>query len=174
MIDNQAQGQEPAEPAIYRRRSARVLLLDRAGHILLFRLRDPAHGHCWITPGGGVEDGESLREAAARELHEETGLRLAPEQLGPRIAETSGYADFGWATGVFRDDFFCYRVDHHDVDTRGFEDLERSHITGHRWWPPEELETTAETVYPFALAPLVRELSAGRGPVEPVRLPWHH
>jgi 8-oxo-dGTP pyrophosphatase MutT (NUDIX family) len=170
---------ESAEPSTetYRRRSARVVLLDGAGRILLFRLRDATnaeHGHCWITPGGGVQDGESLREAAARELHEETGLRLAPEQLGPRIAETSGYADLGWAAGVFRDDFFFHRVDHHDVDTRGFEDLERSYITGHRWWPHEELETTNETVYPFALAPLVRELSAGRSPAEPVRLPWHH
>ncbi|MFF2629440.1 NUDIX domain-containing protein [Kitasatospora griseola] len=35
----------------------------------------------WTVPGGKVEEGERLDEAAARELHEESGLVVAPEDL---------------------------------------------------------------------------------------------
>ena len=56
------------------RPSARILVLDPAGRVLLSgaRLVDPAvpPGDVlfWYAPGGGVEDGESLRECAVREL----------------------------------------------------------------------------------------------------------
>ncbi len=149
-----------------------------ARRILLLRFgRDehaPELGHCWVTPGGGVYDGESLPEAAARELREETGLAVAPHDLGSLVAVTSGYADLGWASGTFRDDFFFYRVAAHDVDTSGLEAVERSQITAHRWWTVNELASTSETVYPFGLASLLTDLLADRIPDEPVRLPWHH
>jgi 8-oxo-dGTP pyrophosphatase MutT (NUDIX family) len=162
----------------YVRRSARVLLVDGAGRILLFRFyKDhelPELGHCWVTPGGGVNDGEPLAVAAARELREETGLQVTPEELGSPVAVTSGHVEFSWASGRFRDDFFHFRVDAHDVDVSGFDELERRQITAHRWWTLDELAGTAETVYPNRLADLLTDLLAGRFPVEPVRLPWHH
>ena len=111
----------------YRRRSARVLLVNGAGQLLLFRFGRDAD-HCWIAPGGGVEEGESLSEAAARELREETGMRVTPAELGSPVAVTSGYAELGWAAGTFRDDFFFLRTDGHEVDTgalTAFEQRER-------------------------------------------------
>jgi 8-oxo-dGTP pyrophosphatase MutT (NUDIX family) len=163
---------------VYRRRSARVLLLDGAGRILLLRfLWDPyqaALGHGWVTPGGGVGKLESLARAAARELREEIGLAVTPRALGRPVAYTTGYAELGWASGVFRDDFFYHRVDRHDVDISRMEARERSSHAGHRWWTLEEVTSTAETVFPFGLAALLTDLLAGHVPQDPIRLPWHH
>ncbi|MER5337255.1 NUDIX domain-containing protein [Micromonospora sp. NPDC002717] len=167
-----------SEPLPYRRRSARVLLLDSASRILLLRFlvdsTDPDRGHGWATPGGGVNDGEPLPHAAARELHEEIGLAVAPHHLGQPVAYCAGYADLGWASGVFRDDFFYHRIDTHDVDTTRMETLERTYHAGHRWWLLDELASTTDTVYPFGLARLLADILAGRIPQQPVQLPWHH
>jgi 8-oxo-dGTP pyrophosphatase MutT (NUDIX family) len=35
---------------------------------------------CWVTPGGGVRAGETLAAAAVRELREETGIVVTPDQ----------------------------------------------------------------------------------------------
>jgi 8-oxo-dGTP pyrophosphatase MutT (NUDIX family) len=157
----------------YARRSARVLLLDRSDRVLLLKFAD-RRGPIWITPGGGVDDGEPLRAAAVRELREEIGLDADQALLGQVVAYTSGYADLGWKRGVFRDDFFYCRVDGHRVDTTGQEPFERDQLVDHRWWTVDELAATTETVYPLGLVPLLAQLLAGDVPPEPVALPWHH
>ena len=52
--------------------SAAVVATDSAGQILL--VRSPRRG--WEMPGGQVEIGESLEEAAKREVFEESGIEV--------------------------------------------------------------------------------------------------
>ena len=48
-----------------------VVVPDGRGRILLIRRTD---NNYWSIPGGGMEPGESVRQAASREVMEETGI----------------------------------------------------------------------------------------------------
>src|SRR5688572_18336990 len=70
------------------RPTARVLLLDSAGRLLLFRFEPGNQPPLWATPGGGLEPGEDFPEGARRELREETGLDLdCGTEVACRIVE---------------------------------------------------------------------------------------
>jgi 8-oxo-dGTP pyrophosphatase MutT (NUDIX family) len=155
----------PVAPRPVARRAARVLLIDQAGRVLLFHGYDPARPahRYWFTPGGGLQPGESAAEGAARELAEETGLRVAPEELGNPVwrEETTFPFDGVWYRQ--QQDFFLLEVAAWRVDTAGFDQLERDSIDEHRWWPIGELESTGDRVYPVDLAALLKRAGvAGR------------
>jgi 8-oxo-dGTP pyrophosphatase MutT (NUDIX family) len=147
--------------------------VDGADLLLLMKYTS-RQGSYWLTPGGGVDQGETVAVAASRELREEVGLAVGPEVLGQPVAFASGWAEFSWAKGLFRDDFFFHRIISHEVDKSGFTELERTMHDGHKWWSRDELATTEETVYPLELVLLLDRLLAGSPPTEPVQLPWHH
>ncbi|MEV4168433.1 NUDIX domain-containing protein [Nonomuraea sp. NPDC049709] len=161
------------------RATARVLLLDHADRILLYRgqllqVDDPPYA--WFTPGGGLDPGESARQAAARELREELGHVVDPEALGPVVATSEG----GWSVAgqrfYSRDSYFLLRVNGLEVDTSGMDEEERAATDRFHWWALAELDRLAdsdEPVVPSGLGPLVARLAAGELPAAPVVLPWH-
>lgn len=82
-----------APPQQFPRLGVSVCLL-RGGEVLLVkRARPPALGY-WSLPGGHVEWGETLRDAAARELREETGLGADLAAL-PRVVDAIRLGDDG-------------------------------------------------------------------------------
>lgn len=57
-------------------------VLDERLHVLLIQMKKRPFAGMWALPGGLIEPGERLRDAAARILHEQTGVeRLYLEQL---------------------------------------------------------------------------------------------
>lgn len=144
----------PPRPVL--RRAARVLLIDGAGRVLLLRGGDPeqpASGAWWITPGGGVEPGEDERQAAVREVEEETGHRVG-ELTGPVLRRAEVFPFDGRLIDQ-REVFFVARVAAFTPVSDGWDELERRALVEARWWTVDELRTTGETVYPEGLADLV-------------------
>jgi len=49
------------QTVVVRRRSARAILIDDDGHLVLIRRTRPGRAPYWTTAGGGVEDGRPRR-----------------------------------------------------------------------------------------------------------------
>ena len=68
--------------------AARLLPVSARGEVLLLQGQDPARPgdlH-WVSIGGAVEPGESVTQAAVREMREETGLVVEPAALVARFS----------------------------------------------------------------------------------------
>ncbi|HEX3408012.1 MAG TPA: NUDIX domain-containing protein [Caulobacteraceae bacterium] len=152
------------------RRTARVVLLDPDGRILLIKGRLPSAPEgpsFWYTVGGGLEEGESLAEAAIREVVEETGL--TDVVLGPTVwRDETVLHDVRGEARLFRQSYIVAHTAGGPLSRGGWQDYERRLTDDVRWWTLQELQLTDEMVYPQGLAELLPDVLAGRYAAEPL------
>ena len=157
-----------------RRTSARVVLLDDEGSVLLFCGSDPAvtdgtAPRWWFTVGGQAHPGERLVDTAVREIAEETGLRVHPARVVGPVWRRDSVIDFNGTVIGSQEFYFIHRTSRFEPTTGGRTPLELRYIHGHRWCDSATIEKLAaggETVYPLQLGELLAEANAvadGRG-----------
>ncbi|MER6241403.1 NUDIX domain-containing protein [Streptomyces clavifer] len=148
-------------PSLNLRHSARAVVLDEEDRILLCRCVLPSEV-VWITPGGGIEEGESMSAALRRELFEEVGLvfegplqHVWHQQLvGPEYAPGHD--------GVIND-YFLLRVETFEPNSGlSDSDLAAERMTSFRWWMLSEIAEYQgpELFGPQDLAAVLDELIA--------------
>jgi len=144
------------------RHAARVVLVAEQDHVLMIHGFDPRTPHTsyWYTLGGGIADGEEPRAAAVREVWEETGLRLAPEDLVGPIHEDTVVFPFDGAVIHQRQVFFAARTSRFDPDPAGLEETEIRSTVAIGWVPARPLHQLAQTAFPANLPELVDALVA--------------
>ena len=138
--------------------ASRVLLYDPDGRVLLFldEFPDLPGRAKWITPGGGVEPGETAHEAAVRELYEETGL--AVDDLGTIVHSLEFPVSRPAARHSFSHwDFFVHAVEAPFEPSRAnWTEDERRDVQDVRWWDIDELVASGQGFAPRELPSLVR------------------
>ncbi|XP_058504882.1 nucleoside diphosphate-linked moiety X motif 17 isoform X3 [Solea solea] len=77
-LDVQQRGVDVGVAILLQTANQRVLLTRRAKELRIFP-------NVWVPPGGHMEPDETLLAAGLRELQEETGLSLEPEEVCPKI-----------------------------------------------------------------------------------------
>lgn len=111
--------------------SVDILVVYDGKLLLMLRNNDPGKD-LWWTPGGRVRIGETLEEAAIRELSEETGLTASK-------LDKKGVMDHFWPRGHFVTTFFRANV----ADDR--VKLNDEH-RGYKW-----ISETTETLHPYMI-----------------------
>ena len=149
---------QPDPPGPPQRRAGRVIVLDPGDRVLLLRYDEaPPAGRHWATPGGGLNPGESYAAAARRELAEETGWDDVA-LLGEVHQHMRLIMHMGRPLRQ-HERLFLART---SQARRALGDVAAMHacdgIAAWRWWTLDELDTTAELVWPRGLAALIRGL----------------
>lgn len=144
------------------RTSARVLLFDDEGQVLLLRGHDPATPHAWFwfTVGGAVEPGEDPASAAVREIAEETGLQVEPERVTGPMWRRVAVFPFDGEVIDSEELFFVVGVPSFEPGVGGFTERERRMGLEHRWFDDSglrELVAAGERIYPRDLPELLDE-----------------
>lgn len=125
-----------------------VVVVNDHQVLLVQRGREPGLGR-WTIPGGAIEVGETIHEAARREMREECGIEIEPGRL-LQAFET-----------ITRDDAGRVRFHYVILDLlAAYVSGELAHaddVSGARWFGADELESV--DVMPAA-AKLVREVLA--------------
>lgn len=126
---------DPADRGYKWRQAARVIIRAQ-NDVLMIEDYDPGvPDFGWlVTPGGGVDPGESFRDAAIREVWEETGHVVIEDNLTKPVASRvviHGYSD---EILVQEEQFFLYDVQaRFEPTTDGFTEDEQLTLGQFRW-----------------------------------------
>jgi 8-oxo-dGTP pyrophosphatase MutT (NUDIX family) len=163
------------EPESVERSVVRVVVFDVADRLLLFHTHDPVNpelGEWWELPGGGIEEGETYREAAVRELGEEAGIAVDAVQVGEPTWRRRASFRYRQTRRLQAEVIVAVRLTTlgPPVDGSARLDYEKEDYFDFAWWPVADVLTSRERFYPGRLPGLLPAFLAGHPIDEPLEI----
>lgn len=134
---------------VWERWTGRVIPIDEDDRALLMHGFEPSRPDqpYWFTIGGGVDTDESAREAAARELREETGLVVEPEHLGdPVLRDTIEFSYGGRHVVQHQEIYTCRLTADVELSLDGLEEGEVDTVDGCEWVSLAQLRAAGQQI----------------------------
>lgn len=124
--------------------TASALVLDEIGRVLLARRAGQPGTGLWDLPGGFVDEGEDPLEALRRELREEAGVEIEPEEYVATIPDRYG-EDGPWTLNLY----WTARI-------ASGEPEPADDVAAFAWFAPEALPPRGDFAFPNTVEILER------------------
>ena len=123
----------------------------------------------WCTIGGKIEQGETLQQAAYRELFEETGLSDDNVELGP-VVWYGVHQMIISSEHVELDEKFivAHLKSDKQLNQDNFTENEKSVVTHTEWLGLNEILTSQEPIFPAIFKTHLEDIIAGKYPKQPL------
>jgi 8-oxo-dGTP pyrophosphatase MutT (NUDIX family) len=140
------------------RKTARALLFDKQGRLLLVQMHDPnvadaggkvARDAYWVTIGGEIDADEDIFAAALREIAEETGH--VDVRLGPAVWYVEHVLNVKGTPRLFQETFVVAFTEEETWSDAAWTDDERLVIKSLKWWEADELYASRDIFFPTSL-----------------------
>ncbi|HRW58101.1 MAG TPA: NUDIX domain-containing protein [Chlamydiales bacterium] len=141
------------------RKSVKILLINPDNKILLMQAEDPKitskegnyHGRFWFPVGGGLEENETIKQAAIRELYEETGLLEKHVTIGPIVWHGAFELNINNVLTQLDQTFIVMKTKEKEVRLHALCEWEKQHALNLAWFSYEEICNCEDVIYPLIL-----------------------
>ena len=160
------------------RNSVKALLLNEENELLLMCADDPKttsadktyHGKFWHCIGGRIEPGESIQDAALREIYEETGFAKEDVDLGPVV----WFGEFvmvlhGTMTQV-KQTFVVARTHRTQAVLTTPDEWEKTFVQNLAWFSLEKMRNSQEVIFPVVMQDYLPDILSGKYPEAPIEI----
>jgi len=158
--------------------SVKVILLNEDNEILLMSADDPlttpvegkSHSIFWFPIGGTIEKGETIEEAAIREIYEETGLKKDEIELGPIV----WFGEFDYILkGVLtrqKETYIVVRTKQKDVSLTALDEWEKQVVQKIEWFSLDKIINSKEVIFPILLHKYLPDIISRKYPKKPIKI----
>lgn len=154
------------------RKSSRAILLDSEDRIFLFKFEFAMlseHNTLWVTPGGGVEDGENFEQALSREIYEELGFEIKGD-FKWLYYRNKPFTTKSGQTFISEERYYLIKVDNFNINFENMTYNEQNHTKDWKWWTIEEIMGFSETFFADNLGERLTEVINGSIPDKPLEI----